>query len=49
MESLDYMVKDPLIWGSILIMPLAIIGLAVFWKRFKDARAAKESTPKAAE
>jgi hypothetical protein len=49
MDSLDYMVKDPLIWGAILIMPLAIIGLAVFWKRFKDARAAKEAAPKAAE
>jgi len=38
--------KDPTIVAYILILPLLIIGIAKFWKRIKDkkAAAAKEQT-----
>jgi hypothetical protein len=40
---MDILLKDPMIWGSILLMPLAIIGLAVFWKRYKVKAAEKKA------
>jgi hypothetical protein len=32
--------KDPTIVAYILVMPLLIIGIAKFWKRIKDKKAA---------
>ena len=44
MDSLPILLKDPMIWGSILIMPVVIIALAVSWKKFKEKRAEKKAT-----
>jgi hypothetical protein len=44
MQSLDILLKDPMIWGSILVMPLVIIGLAIYWKKVKDKTAAKKAS-----
>ncbi len=39
---MDILLKDPMVWGSILVMPLAIIGLAVFWKKLKERKTTDE-------
>jgi hypothetical protein len=33
--------NSPLVLTCVLAMPLAIIGLAVYWKKLKDKKAAK--------
>jgi hypothetical protein len=43
---MDALYANPWVLGSILIMPVLIIGLAKAWKRFKDKRAeAQAQTP----
>jgi hypothetical protein len=44
---MDILFTSPWILGSILLMPVAIIGLAKAWKRFRDKRAAQESSSNA--
>jgi hypothetical protein len=41
---MDILLKDPMIWGSILVMPVVIIALAVTWKKIKDKTAAKKAS-----
>jgi len=40
---MDILIKDPMVWGSILIMPVVIIGLAVALKKLKDKSASKKA------
>ncbi|HEY9756251.1 MAG TPA: hypothetical protein V6C97_13880 [Oculatellaceae cyanobacterium] len=44
MESIEPLLKDPMIWGSILVLPVVIIALAVSWKKLKDKTAAKKAS-----
>ena len=44
MESLEPLFKDPMVWGSILVMPVVIIALAVSWKKLKNKEAAKKAS-----
>ncbi len=44
MDSLPILLKDPMVWGSILVMPVVIIALAVSWKKWKEKAAAKKAT-----
>ncbi len=43
--DISILLKDPMIWGSILVMPVVIIALAVSLKKFKQ----KAQDKKAAE
>jgi hypothetical protein len=44
MESLEPLLKDPMVWGSILVMPVVIIALAVSWKKLKQKDQAKKAS-----
>jgi len=41
---MDALYGNPWILGSILLMPVLIIGLAKSWKRFKDKRAEAQTS-----
>lgn len=36
---MEVLLKDPMIWGSVLVMPVVIIALAVSWKKLKVKKA----------
>jgi hypothetical protein len=44
---MEVLLKDPMIWGSVLVMPVVIIALAVAWKKLKvkKAEAASAKAP----
>ncbi|HEY9777644.1 MAG TPA: hypothetical protein V6C81_28025 [Planktothrix sp.] len=45
--DLDFSIfRDPWVYVSVLLMPLAIIGLAKSWKTFKDKRAERDAAAK---
>ncbi|HEY9683862.1 MAG TPA: hypothetical protein V6C86_19930 [Oculatellaceae cyanobacterium] len=44
MESIEPLLKDPMIWGSILVLPVVIIALAVSWKKLKDKNGTKKAS-----
>ena len=40
---MEILLKDPMIWGAVLVMPVVIIALAVSFKKFREKAAAKKT------